>query len=296
MIGIIGNEFFGKRIVDALNKKMTAEYLYPSLHDFGFKNKIKNIEIIHFIGSPTVTTHGVVTLFRFKLWNKKIIVHWIGADSWLATHNLMAKFYTKILKHKIDVHICIEKELTKRIKPLGIDAIVHPLPVATHFTLQPLPKEKNVMIYAPDENEYYWKRFNGDMIIKLVKEFPKVNFYIMRNSGKYFDVPNVTCFRWVKDMQEIYKKVIACVRISTHDGQPGTIIESLSMGRQVIYSQEFPFCKTATTYNELKKELKEILENPTLNVEGAEYVNEHYNLNKITEGLVAIYKKLSSSN
>ena len=97
----MGNDFFGKKIVEALDGKIDAAFFYTSLHDFGFKEKITDVDIIHFIGSPTVSTHGVLTLLRLKIWNKKIIVHWVGADSWLATNKILPKIYTKILKNKI---------------------------------------------------------------------------------------------------------------------------------------------------------------------------------------------------
>lgn len=292
MIGIMGNEFFGKRIVKALNGKIDSVFLYTSLHDLRFRKKIEKIDIIHFIGSPTVSLHGVLTLLRLKLWGKKIIIHWVGADSWLATNKILPKIYTKILKNKIDKHIAIEKTLSNRIKNIGINNIIHPLPVAIHYSIQPLPKEKRILVYAPDNTEYYWKRFNGEIIKKIVKEFKDIEFIILRNSGKHFTESNVTCYNWIDDMKEIYQKVVGVIRISNHDGQPGTIIEALSMGRQFIYSQPFPFCKTATNFEELKIVLNKVIEKPKLNTDGAKYVNEEYNIDKIANGLVKIYQNI----
>ena len=181
MIGIMGNDFFGKKMVAALSNKIPIIFLYASLKDPKFKEKIRDVKIIHYIGSPTVSFSGVI-----------------------------------------------------------IDSIIHPLPVATHFQIEPLQTKKQVLVYAPDITEYYWIRFNGDIIKKIVKEFTDVHFIILRNSGKHFDEPNVECHEWIEDMKEIYKKITVVVRISTHDGQPGTIIEALSMGRHFIFSQEFP--------------------------------------------------------
>ena len=292
MIGIIGNDFFGPRIVDALNKKTNARFIYPSLHDLRFKEKINNIDIIHFIGSPTVSTHGVLTLLRFRSWNKKIIAHWIGGDAWLVSNKKRFKWYTSLCKNKIDIHLADDYRLIQMISKIGIKAIEQPLPVATHYNIEPLPKEKHILVYGPDETEYFWKRFNGDIIKKIVKEFPNVNFTIVRNSGKYFSEPNVKCFKWVTNMEELYKKSIAVIRIPTHDGLPGTMVETLSMGRQFIYSDPFPFCKTAKTFEDLKKLIQENLDNSTLNIEGANYVNDKYDIGKITDSLIEIYNKL----
>ena len=133
---------------------------------------------------------------------------------------------------------------------------------------------------------------NDELIKKIVNEFKDIHFIIIRNSGKYFNESNVECYEWVDDMEEMYKKTIAVIRISTHDGQPGTIIETLSMGRHFIFSQEFPFCKNATNFEELKNAINNIFEKPTLNIEGSEYVNEKYSIEKISSGLEKIYKNI----
>jgi len=291
MIGIMGNEFFGKRIVKALSGKANVIFLYSSLDDLSFIKKIKNVRVIHFIGSPTVSTHGVLTLLRLKMAKKKIIVHWVGADSWLANKKFHLKVYSQLLKNKIELHIAIEKEIARKLESLGIKSITYPLPVATHYNLEPLPSKKQILVYAPDEEEYYWKRFNGDLIKRIVREFPEVTFIILRNSGKYFSEQNVKCFKWVENMKKMYQESLGMIRISEHDGFPGTMVEALSMGRHFVYSQEFPYCKKATNFEELKKAIEEIINEPKLNIDGKNYIEKEYGLDKIAKGLVDIYKK-----
>ena len=292
MIGIIGNKFFGPRIVENLQKKIKAVYLYPSLHDLRFKRKIENLEIIHFIGSPTASLHGVLTLSRLRLWKKKIIVHWIGGDAWQVTNKKRFRLYTKLCKNKIDLHLADDERLSSMLTKVGINAIVQPLPVANHYKLEPLPTEKNFLVYLPDETQYWWERFNGKIIKKIVREFPEINFIIIKNSGKFFNERNVKCFKWVDDIHTIYKNVIGMIRIPTHDGLPGTMIELLSMGRYCIYSEKLPYCYKANTFEELKNVINEILKKPMLNVEGSKYVNEKYNLDKIIKNLIEFYRNL----
>ena len=224
MIGIIGNKFFGPRIVENLGKKIEAVYLYPSLHDINFKNKIKNVKIIHFIGSPTVSLHGVLTLMRFRKWNKKIIVHWIGGDAWQATNKNRFKWYTSLCKNKIDLHLADDNRLALMINKLNINAKVQALPVARHYNLEPLPKEKNILVYLPDETEYFWNRFNGDIIKKIVKDFPEVNFTIIKNSGRYFDEDNVKCYEWVNNIEEYYRAHRRVAGFATRSGCRGVAV------------------------------------------------------------------------
>ena len=179
----MGNSFFGKRIVNSLSKKISIIFLYSSLKDINFMRKNKNIKIIHYIGSPTVSFHGILSLIRLRIFGKKIIIHWIGADSWMATNEFFPKIFTKLFKNQIALHISIEKKLANRIKAIGINTIIHPLPVATHFKMESLPIKKQILVYAPDMTDYYWNRFNGEIIKKIVnvKIFILLSLEILEN-------------------------------------------------------------------------------------------------------------------
>lgn len=292
MIGIIGNEFFGKRIVENLNKKTDSVFLYPSLHDLNFKKKINKVKIIHFIGSPTISLHGVLTLSRFRRWGKKIIVHWIGGDAWQATNNNRFKFYTLLCKNKIDLHLADDSRLSLMIKKLNLNAKVQALPVAIHYNVEPLTSEKNFLVYLPDGSDYWWNRYNGNLLKKIVNEFPEINFIMLKNSGKYFDEPNVKCYKWIDDLKKFYKNSLALIRLPTHDGLPGTMIEMLSMGRHFVYSEDFPYCKKANSFEELKNVLRDLIANPSLNIDGSNYVRDEYNVDKITNSLMNFYENV----
>ena len=135
------------------------------------------------------------------------------------------------------------------------------------------------------------------MIKKLIDEFLDVDFIITGNSGKYFpNKKNVQCIQWAENMEEIYKKVLAVIRLPIKDTTGVTIIETLSMGRTMIASATtFPYCKIVKNYQDLKLHLKEVLQNPTLNIKGSEYVHQTYDNEKLTNELIAIYNNLSKS-
>ena len=81
MVAVIGSPHFGKIMIDELNSNNhNAILISTSLKNPKFKKKLANHDIIHFLGSPTVTIIGIISLLRFKLWNKKIVVNWIGFD------------------------------------------------------------------------------------------------------------------------------------------------------------------------------------------------------------------------
>lgn len=294
MIAVTGGTLFGGRIVTELKKKnVNAVLITPSLSDIHFKKKIKSHHIIHFIGSPTVTLIGILALTRFRIWRKKIVVSWIGFDVRRATGNIFWRFFSQILQPLIDVNITDDNDIVEELKNVGIISQTQPVPAYSIYEIRKIPNEKRVAVYLPDKLIDDFEFYQGNLVKKLVKEFPEVEFIILRNSGKYFSEENVRCIQWVENMEEIYDQVRGVIRLPKHDATGATIIETLSMGRTMIASAtNFPHCKIVKTYEDAKKHLKEVIENPTLNMDGAEYVHKNYNNEKFVDSLITIYKKL----
>jgi len=295
MVAILGAKYPGNRIVNRLNKKeFNAIFVTPSLHDRKFKEKLAAHNVIHYIGSPTVSIHGILTLIRFKIWKKKILVTWRGSDVLIANKNIFYRFLSKNFQFLVNMNTTLSQKLVDELKKIGIKAKLQPNPVYTLYNICELPADKRVAVYLPDSSDYRWNFYQGDIIKKMVNDFPDVEFIILGNKGKRFTEQNVKCFEWIENMEDIYKQVGVVVRLPLHDGLSNTILEATSMGRHVIASSvNFSFCKIASNYQEVKKYLEDLLENPTLNNEGSDFVHKNYNLEKITNELMEIYRELS---
>ncbi len=292
-IAIIGVTKFAKRLESQLNNK-NVESLFISelLRDIDFK-KLKSYSIIHFMWSPTLSIRGFLTLIRLKLMHKKIIVSWIGSDVLFANTSLLSKLITKISQGMIDANLTDSENLKKELNQIGIKAKLQRLPIFRFFKINEIPNQKRVSVYLPDEYKHNWSFYQGDIIKKLVKSFPDVEFIIVPNTGKNFSEKNVKCIKWTDNMEEIYSQVMATIRLPRHDGLSNTIMEVLSMGRNMITSPvEFPFCKIVHNYNDAKNHLEEVIKNPSLNLEGSEYVHKKFDNNKFTEEILSIYNNL----
>ncbi len=292
-IAIIGVTKFAKRLESQLNNK-NVESLFISelLRDIDFK-KLKSYSIIHFMWSPTLSIRGFLTLIRLKLMHKKIIVSWIGSDVLFANTRLLSKLITKISQGMIDANLTDSENLKKELNQIGIKAKLQRLPIFRFFKINEIPNQKRVSVYLPDEYKHNWSFYQGDIIKKLVKSFPDVEFIIVPNTGKNFSEKNVKCIKWTDNMEEIYSQVMATIRLPRHDGLSNTIMEVLSMGRNMITSPvEFPFCKIVHNYNDAKNHLEEVIKNPSLNLEGSEYVHKKYDNNKFAEEILSIYNNL----
>jgi len=294
-IAIIGVTKFAKRLESQLNNK-NVESLFISelLRDIDFK-KLKSYSIIHFMWSPTLSIRGFLTLIRLKLMHKKIIVSWIGSDVLFANTRLLSKLITKISQGMIDANLTDSENLKKELNQIGIKAKLQRLPIFRFFKINEIPNQKRVSVYLPDEYKHNWSFYQGDIIKKLVKSFPDVEFIIVPNTGKNFSEKNVKCIKWTDNMEEIYSQVMATIRLPIHDGLSNTILEVLSLGRTMITSPvDFPYCKIATNFEEAKGHLQNVIENPSINIEASEFVHKNYNLAKFTDELIEIYDNINA--
>ena len=292
-LAVIGIRGYGQRLVDQFKKKhVNSESFGERLRNIDFK-KLQSYDIVFFHFSPTTSLRGFLVLLRLKIMNKKIIVNWVGSDVLQANTNFVAKFFSKLSQPLIDVNISESPKLAEELKKIKIISKPIKSPVFNLYELKKLPHEKKIAVYLPDRFDYMWDFYQGDLIKKLVKTFPKVEFIIVSNRGENFSEKNVTCLKWVDNMEEIYSKVIAVIRLPLHDGQSATTIESLSIGRTMITtSDNLPYCLIANNFDEVKRHLKEVIENPILNVNGSKYVHKNFDPEKLTNNLITIFEDL----
>ena len=293
MIAIMGESFFVNRVIRELQKKgIEASYVELRSSKTALRKTLKSHKIIHFIGSPTVSM-DFIKLILFKIWGKKIIVSWIGFDMRKARQILSRKIISKLCQPFISVNLAADDHTIKNLNALGIKAKLLPPPFYHLFQLRELPKDDKIAVYLPDMPQTLWDFYHGDWIKRLVNDLPTVEFIIIKNSGKNFSEKNVKCFSWVEEMENLYSQVKAVIRLPKEDSTGLTIIETLSMGRNMIASgMDFPYCKITNNYEELKNHVKSIINNSILNVDGSEYVHKNYNNTKFSNALIEVYNSL----
>jgi len=202
---------------------------------------------------------------------------------------------TKISQSMIDINLVVSENLKKELNQIGIKAKLQIPPFFSLFKINEIPNQKRVGVYLPDKYKQNWSFYQGDIIKKLVKSFPDVEFIIVPNTGKNFSEKNVKCIKWTDNMEEIYSQVMATIRLPIHDGLSNTILEVLSLGRTMITSPvDFPYCKIATNFEEAKGHLQNVIENPSINIEASEFVHKNYNLAKFTDDLIEIYDNINT--
>ena len=296
MVIILGPfPLFGKRIERELNQRsFHAKYVsYSDSKKKEIKKIIQRDKIIHFIGSPSTSLIQIKNLIYFKIFGKRIVVNWIGYDVRKTKGNFYYRFLAKICEPLVDINIATSPNLVQDLKSVGINCKFQPIPVYSIYKIRDFPSKNKVAVYLPDWSNDEWEFYQGDIIKKLVKEFPDVEFIIVRNSGHRFSEKNVKCIPWVEDMEDIYSNVKGVIRLPKNDGTSGTIIEALSMGREMIASNTWlPSCKMVNNFENAKKHLKSIIMKTSLNREGSEYVHKNFNMEKLSDELISIYHDL----
>jgi hypothetical protein len=236
-----------------------------------------------------VTLGGTRTVQTLKKSGKKIIVHWIGTDVHNAITSYKSKFLVKRYHRLVDLNLAVSPALVRELGSIGISASEIPLPVFRLYKPQPIQADKKILVYLPDSRNDFFRK---PVIDKVIDSHPQLKFVILPNSGiDYSDKKNVVCIKWTDDMEKILGETSVFIRLPMHDGLPNSVIEALSMGRHVVYSHEFPYCRFATSAEKVSSEIKRLIDEP-LNFDGSDYVWKTFDKDKIKKSLVEVYRSM----
>ncbi|WP_413944579.1 hypothetical protein [Bdellovibrio sp. HCB-162] len=251
---VIGLPYFAKKIASDLSKfDETSKYIWLDT-SAKIVDKIKYICLIFFakavyqIGGSS-TPGGALKLALFL--RRKIFFHWVGTDVLIAKD----KYAQKKLNYgylKRITHFCEVDWIQKELKDIFIDAEIVSL---ASFDSREI-KEINMAFDSFSILTYIGKgkeQFYGiQKVIQLAKAFPEVQIRIVGISGYAGELPsNITLLGWVTNMNDEYRKCSLYLRLVEHDGLAFSVLEALSYGRYVAYSQRFDNTVQVKTVEEL---------------------------------------------
>jgi glycosyltransferase involved in cell wall biosynthesis len=291
---IVGLPLFAERLAKSLSEFDPKNH-YTFLNTYySKKDKLKARFLIPradllFSINGSVVASGVFDLAMRK--KVPIIMNWVGTDVLLATEAVKSgnfrKDYISYARHFCEVG-WIQDEL----KEIGIDAdIVNFASFDKHFELKlPSSQRFTVLTYLPKVRSDFYQ---PEIFLQTARRFPDIDFLIAGTEAlEYQPLPdNVKALGWVSDMDALYDKVHVCVRIPEHDGLSTFILEGLARGKDVFYKYSFDHCfqvSDEVQFSEvLKRRFNDFQEgNWKPNVEGAEFIANEFNRNKILGDLV----------
>lgn len=281
-----GESYHTKVFCEQLNSfsggKIEAEF-FETLSD---EINYAAFDIIHLISSP------LPLLKKLAKYKKPLIYHWIGTDVYRFSNDFYFKKIAKkiIFKSTRAFNLTVDKALQEELKHLGVSSEVLPLVKLNLIKdIPPLPEKFSILTYIPKNR---WHFYNGDLVIELAKEFPEINFHILAAGEIASNPENVFTYNFVDDISGIYKKVNALLRITTHDGLSKMVLEALSFGRQVLWSEPFPDCFLVKNLDDCRRVINTLKENPSVNEKGKAFVEMNFNPSKICADYLSLCKNV----
>jgi hypothetical protein len=291
---IVGLPLFAERLANSLSEFDTANrYTFLNTY-YSKRDKLKARFLIPgadllFSINGSVVTSGVFDLaIRKKV---PIIMNWVGTDVLLASDAIKSgNFRQDYISYA--QHFCEVGWIQEELKEIGIEAeIVNFASFDKHFELKiPTSERYTVLTYIPKSRSDFYQ---PELFLRVAKRFPEIDFLIAgTDAAEYEPLPdNVNALGWVSNMDALYEKVHACVRIPEHDGLSTFILEGLARGKDVFYKYQFDHCFEVSdeelfsqTLTGRYNDFKEGSWKP--NVKGANFIATDFNREKILGDLV----------
>ena len=221
-----------------------------------------------------------------KLYNKKVISHWIGTDVLKAKKN---KSVISRVQSYINCNLACSPLIKDELLELNIPAREFAiLPIGMSKDYSKLPEKHAVLAYLPEGKE----EFYGIEYVKYAAQnYPSVKFYIVGNSNDTIKISNVEFLGKItqEEMSQLYDRTTILLRLPKHDGLSLMLLEALIKGKEVLYCYDFPYTRRIENKEQLDKAIKDIIsKKPYFNENGHKYILENYNIDIIKEKLYNI--------
>lgn len=193
-----------------------------------------------------------------RLLRKPRVIHWVGSDITSVHANARLRW----LCTRPNVRVLAEVDWTlKELADLGIPARLAPLPPRLPAIAQPapLPERFTILFYVPGTRADFYGRAEYE---RLIRAYSKrgVRFFVV-GGGQLYAPPeaDVTQFGWRVSLDEVYRETSLLIRLTKHDGLSLMVLEALTHGRHVLWSQDFPYVTQVTEYQSMAAQVEHLL-------------------------------------
>jgi hypothetical protein len=203
---------------------------------------------------------------------KKIVRWWVGSDVLHISEQPRWRAAATILDRFTSANIAVSPHLVEELSAMGIAGTYIPsivsMKVMASDAGQGLPP-RAVLIYLPGNRlEFYGAELCGEVI----RENTDIKFLVVGDDAHTLaGYGNVESLGWT-NMDAVWPRTGALLRITRHDGMPRMVLEALSLGKYVIYAWEFPGCWHAKTKADVQEKLNAFRKMTGPNRQGVETV------------------------
>jgi glycosyltransferase involved in cell wall biosynthesis len=159
----------------------------------------------------------------------------------------------------------------------------------------PLPERFTVMLYVPRTRSDFYGRHAFEQLMRRLAGKP-VRFLVV--GGGSVEVPeraDVENLGWLDSLDGVYEQTTALIRFTKRDGLSLMVLEALSFGRHVLWTQQFPNVRHITDYDDIERHVLELLhahERGELRpqYDASRLVDERYNSAECTRTIVRAWE------
>ncbi|MDQ6826830.1 MAG: glycosyltransferase family 4 protein [Candidatus Eremiobacteraeota bacterium] len=262
------------------------------------------MSLLEIVFSDVWYTIGATRSNRFieataALLRKPRVMHWVGTDIEVARKNpsVIAR-----LKAQHVLHLAEVDWTARELHDLGFAARIAPLPPRLmKRSLSAMPDIFTMLLYLPRTRAEFYGRAEYERLIHNLRR-EKIRFLIVGGGHLTtdFSAP-VENLGFQPSMEEVYANSSALLRIPKRDGLSLMVLEALSLGRYVIWSQAFPFVTSVTDYSSIEAAARGFLERHLngalpLQIEASAFVAERYDYARCLKDIATAWNDSRNCN
>lgn len=192
-----------------------------------------------------------------RLLRKPRVVHWVGSD--IARLHENPKLQALLTGPRVS-HLAEVAWTAEELKNLGFHARIAPLPPRLQpAECAPFPERFTVLLYVPRTRADFYGRRHFERLMRRLSDKP-IKYVIA--GGGHLNVPpgvDVEDLGWRGDMGQVYAKASVLIRFTPRDGLSLMVLEALSFGRYVLWTQPFPYVRRISHFKNMEREILALL-------------------------------------
>ncbi|HZZ66420.1 MAG TPA: hypothetical protein VFE17_13015 [Candidatus Baltobacteraceae bacterium] len=216
---------------------------------------LASCDVWYTIGSP-ITDRWLHLASRIL--RKPHVVHWVGSDIAGLYENprLLRAVQARNAWHLAEVDWTADQ-----LRVLGFEPHIAPLPPRhANAVEKPLPPVFTIMLYVPRTRAAFYGLRAFERLMAALREEPVR--YIVVGGGTIEAPPGVEVqnLGWRDKLDDVYEQATVLIRYTPRDGLALMVLEALSFGRHVLWTQNFPFTRHISSYGDMEREVRDLLE------------------------------------
>jgi glycosyltransferase involved in cell wall biosynthesis len=295
-VAISGFNLFAAQVADALqDSKLDWEpkvlRVNGNLERLTSLVHLATADVWYSIGSPLSDRS-----FRLvaRLLQKPLVLHWVGSDIRLLNDSAIARYCRKSWVHNVaEVDWTLEE-----LRSFGIKASLAPLPprLVPPDVPMPMPDRFTVLLYVPTSRGEFYGRREYERLFRAFAGKPVRFLIVGRGECLAPQGADVISLGWCTDLRSVYEQTSVLLRYTKHDGLSLMTLEALSCGRQVLWTQDFPFTKRVRSYADCEREINTLLDEHLQGglkpqAEAARFVRETYDIQSCIARIADVWEK-----